>query len=70
MKSKKYLLGAAAALNLFALNASAQLVVSDTLTGATNSYSWQALSGACLTAGTTGTGVAGQIPGCQGLGYY
>ncbi|RYH71104.1 MAG: pilus assembly protein PilY [Alcaligenaceae bacterium] len=70
MHSRKYLLGAASALTFFALNATAQLVVSDTLTGATNSYSWQALSGACLTAGSTATGVAGQIPGCQGLAYY
>lgn len=46
--------------------ARAQLVISDTLTGVSSSYNWQALNGACLTAGN-GTG---SIPACSGLGYY
>ncbi|KKB10734.1 hypothetical protein, partial [Devosia chinhatensis] len=46
--------------------ARAQLVISDTLTGASSSYKWQALNGACLTAGN-GTGT---IPACSGLSYY
>lgn len=50
----------------FSLGAHAQLVISDTLTGASSSYNWQALNGACLTAGD-GTG---SIPACVGLAYY
>ena len=44
----------------------AQVVVSDTLTGASSSYGWRAMEGACLTAGD-GTG---SIPACVGLPYY
>ncbi|WP_104655330.1 pilus assembly protein [Ralstonia insidiosa] len=46
--------------------ARAQLVISDTLTGASSSYNWQALNGACLTAGNN----TGSIPACSGLSYY
>lgn len=46
--------------------ARAQLVISDTLTGASSSYNWQALNGACLTAGNG----SGTIPACSGLDYY
>ncbi len=44
----------------------AQLVISDTLTGASSSYDWKALNGACLTAGNN----TGTIPACSGLSYY
>lgn len=44
----------------------AQLVISDTLTGAASSYDWKALNGACLTAGNN----TGSIPACSGLSYY
>jgi type IV pilus assembly protein PilY1 len=44
----------------------AQLVISDTLTGASSSYNWQALNGACLTAGNN----TGTIPACSNLAYY
>lgn len=46
--------------------ASAQLVISDTLTGASSSYDWYSLNGACLTAGNG----SGSIPACVGLPYY
>lgn len=45
----------------------AQLVISDTLTGASSSYKWVSTGGACLTAGT---GVASTIPACKDLPYY
>ena len=45
----------------------AQVVVSDTLTGASSTYGWTTNGGACLTAGT---GVASTIPACVGLPYY
>lgn len=48
------------------LSAHGQLVISDTLTGASSTYNWQSLNGACLTAGN-GTGT---IPACVGLSYY
>jgi type IV pilus assembly protein PilY1 len=57
------LLGLAAALHPFAF---AQLVINDTLNGASSSYPWAAKNGACLTAGN-GTGT---IPACVGLSYY
>ncbi|MGN6526354.1 MAG: pilus assembly protein [Burkholderiaceae bacterium] len=57
------------ALGLPALSAHAQLVISDTLTGASSSFDWKALNGACLTAGTTST-TTGAIPACSGLAYY
>ncbi len=46
--------------------ASGQVIVEDALTGASSTYSWQAMFGACLTAGN-GTG---SIPACVGLPYY
>lgn len=46
--------------------ARAQLVINDTLTGASSSYNWTSLNGACLTAGNN----TGSIPACQGLSYY
>ncbi len=46
--------------------AHAQLVISDNFTGASSSFNWSALNGACLTAGN-GTG---SIPACVGLAYY
>ncbi len=49
-----------------ALPAWAQLVIEDTLTGASSSYNWNALKGACLTAGDG----SGSIPACIGLPYY
>lgn len=51
---------------IFGVGAQAQLVISDTLTGASSSYNWQALNGACLTAGNN----TGSIPACVGLAYY
>ena len=51
---------------LLPLSAQSQLVISDTLTGASSSYGWQIFNGACLTAGN-GTGT---IPACIGLPYY
>jgi type IV pilus assembly protein PilY1 len=53
-------------LALPACGARAQLVISDTLTGASSSYSWQSIGGACLTAGNN----SGSIPACVGLSYY
>ena len=44
----------------------ATLVIDDKLNGASSSFDWQALNGACLTAGD-GTG---SIPKCVGLPYY
>ena len=52
---------------LMPLPAAAQLVVSDTLTGASSSYGWSALNGACLTAGD---GTKSTIPACNNLSYY
>ena len=46
-----------------------QLVISDTLTGATSSYRWLSLGGACLTAGTYASG-SSTIPGCNGHPTY
>jgi type IV pilus assembly protein PilY1 len=51
-------------------SAHAQLVVSDTLTGATSTYGWTALNGACLTAGVKGSTATTTIPACNGLTYY
>lgn len=44
----------------------AAVSVNDTLTGASSSYKWQAMGGACLTAGNN----SGSIPACVGLPYY
>lgn len=57
---------------LWPMAASTQLVISDTLTGATSSYEWRSLGGACLTAGTysAASASATRIPGCNGLPYY
>lgn len=44
----------------------AQLVIEDTLTGASSSYDWKAINGACLTAGDN----TGTVPACVGLPYY
>jgi type IV pilus assembly protein PilY1 len=52
---------------LMPMTAVAQLVVSDTLTGASSSYGWKNLNGACLTAGD---GRTSTIPACQNLSYY
>jgi len=60
------LVGALAAVWGFHGSALAQIVVEDTLTGASSSFQWRALNGACLTAGD-GTGT---IPACVGLSYY
>ena len=57
---------AAAALFLSGVSAHAQLVINDTLTGASTAFKWVSLNGACLTAGD-GTG---SIPACIGLPYY
>ena len=43
-----------------------QLVISDTLSGASSSYNWVSIGGACLTAGNN----TGSIPACVGLSYY
>jgi type IV pilus assembly protein PilY1 len=59
-------LAVAALLGLHGIAAEAQLVIKDTLTGASSSYDWVSLNGACLTAGD-GTG---SIPRCVGLPYY
>jgi type IV pilus assembly protein PilY1 len=50
----------------FSLSAHGQLVISDTLTGASSSYNWTTKNGACLTAGNG----SGTIPACVGLPYY
>lgn len=63
---KSALLGALALGCALPLGASAQLVISDTLTGASSSYDWYSLAGACLTAGNN----TGSIPACVGLPYY
>ncbi|WHZ09781.1 MAG: Type IV fimbrial biogenesis protein PilY1 [Burkholderiaceae bacterium] len=55
-----------AACALLAPAARAQLVISDTLTGAASTYDWKSLNGACLTAGNN----TGNIPACSGLSYY
>ena len=53
------------------LGAQAQLVISDTLTGAASSYDWKSLNGACLTAGGSTTVTStNTIPACVGLPYY
>ena len=57
---------APALLCAFATPAAAQLVIDDTLNGASSAYNWQALGGACLTAGSN----TGSIPACVGLPYY
>ena len=49
------------------LPAFAEIVINDTLTGATSTYSWTTTGGACLTAGDGSTST---IPACQGLPYY
>lgn len=59
-------LAVAAILGLHGIAAQAQLIINDTLTGASSSYDWVSLNGACLTAGD-GTG---KIPKCVGLSYY
>jgi type IV pilus assembly protein PilY1 len=51
---------------LMPMTAVAQLVVSDTLTGASSSYGWKALGGACLTAGDD----TPPILGCKNLPAY
>jgi type IV pilus assembly protein PilY1 len=60
------LLGALAAVWSLHSLAHAQLVIEDKLTGASSSYDWKALNGACLTAGNN----TGTIPACMGLPYY
>jgi len=53
------------------LAAHAQLVISDTLTGAASSYNWKSVNGACLTAGgSTTISATNPIPACVGLPYY
>ena len=61
---------------LVSLPGYAQLVTSDSFTGATSSFNWVPSDGACLTAGTQGTtrtplaGGNSSIPACVGLNYY
>jgi type IV pilus assembly protein PilY1 len=50
------------------LGTHAQLVVNDTLTGATSSYGWKPQGGACLTAGSNAAGST--LPACVGLSAY
>jgi len=57
---------AAGGLLLSGIGAHAQVVISDNLTGASSSYQWVPLNGACLTAGNN----TGSIPACAGLAYY
>jgi type IV pilus assembly protein PilY1 len=68
MKSLKYhpLFAAVAALCGLHSAAQAQLVIEDNLKGASSSFAWKALNGACLTAGNN----TGTIPACNGLPYY
>ena len=56
----------AGGLLLTGTGAHAQVVINDTLTGASSSYQWVPLNGACLTAGNN----TGTIPACSGLAYY
>ena len=53
-------------LSAIAAQAGGQVIVEDALTGASSTYAWTALKGACLTAGD-GTG---SVPKCVGLPYY
>lgn len=59
-----FLAGAVAA--VFSAGASAQLIIQDDFTQASDSNDWKTFNGACLTAGD-GTGT---IPKCVGLAYY
>jgi type IV pilus assembly protein PilY1 len=60
-----------AACALLPLAARAQLVISDTLTGAASNYNWKSINGACLTAGaSTVISPTNSIPACVGLSYY
>jgi type IV pilus assembly protein PilY1 len=69
MKNILKLVLASGAVCLFSLPAAhAQLVVNDTLTGATSSYPWKAQGGACLTAGSNAAGST--LPACSGLAAY
>lgn len=53
-------LGVSLSLFLYSLGVQAQLVIDDKLNGASSSYPWQSIGGACLTAGNG----RGSIPGC------
>lgn len=68
MKNHSYSSVFLACLSLLGLNTEvrAQVVINDTLNGASSSFNWQALNGACLTAGNN----TGTIPACVGLPYY
>lgn len=59
-----------AVLATLSAHAPAQVVIYDKLTGATSSYSWQAIGGACLTAATYDSASTSSIPGCASLPYY
>ena len=48
---------------------SISLVINEKLNGKTSSYDWQAINGACLTAGDS-TSSGSTIPACIGLKYY
>ena len=61
---QKLLLGVG--LVLLGLSDAMAVTVVDNFTGASASYNWQPIDGACLTAGD-GTG---PIPACAGLSYY
>lgn len=45
------------------------LSINEKLTGTQSTYDWQAINGACLTAGTASS-ASSNIPACIGLSYY
>ncbi|HET8705210.1 MAG TPA: hypothetical protein VFM46_02815, partial [Pseudomonadales bacterium] len=67
MNSKRLSFGAMIGLLVQSAPSAAQVIIQDSLTGASSSYSWQAFNGACLTAGDGSTST---IPACSTLPYY
>jgi type IV pilus assembly protein PilY1 len=63
-------LAVAAALSFHGMEAQAQIVVNDTLTGAVSTYPWSPQFGACLTASSTSySPPTNYIPGCFASDY-
>ena len=54
---------------VFTPNISSSLVINEKLNGKISTYDWQAINGACLTAGDA-TSSSSTIPACIGLNYY
>ncbi len=71
---KKEFIPNALTLSIFSIlvlapNISSSLVINEKLTGKISTYDWQAINGACLTAGDA-TSSSSTIPACIGLNYY